>query len=63
MEEVFKPLNNLIPEIVSLTNMVESFDYVVNHLAYERQKELYRPKCKKLVESLTREIADGSFRI
>ena len=38
MEEVFKPLNNLIPEIVSLTNMVESFDYVVNHLAYERQK-------------------------
>lgn len=63
MEEVFKPLNNLIPEIVSLTNMVESFDYVVNHLAYERQKELYRPKCKKWVESLTREIADGSFRI
>ena len=63
MEEVFKPLNNLVPEIVSLTNMVESFDYVVNHLAYERQKELYRPKCKKWVESLTREIADGSFRI
>ena len=63
MEEVFKPLNNLIPEIVSMTNMVESFDYVVNHLAYERQKELYRPKCKKWVESLTREIADGSFRI
>lgn len=63
MEEVFKPLNNLIPEIVSLTNMVESFDYVVNHLAYERQNELYRPKCKKWVESLTREIADGSFRI
>ena len=63
MEEVFQPLNNLIPEIVSLTNMVESFDYVINHLAYERQKELYRPKCKKWVESLTQEIADGSFRI
>lgn len=63
MEEVFQPLNNLIPEIVSLTNMVESFDYVINYLAYERQKELYRPKSKKWVESLTQEIADGSFRI
>ena len=57
------PLHNLIPEIISEENMGESFDYVISHLEHQRQREAYRPKRLKVIESLRREIGAGSFRI
>ena len=63
MDELRFPLDNLIPEIVSEQNMGESFDYVVKHLEYEQQREMYRPLRAEWIESLSREIAEGSFRI
>ncbi len=37
------PLDNLIEEIVSEENMGDSFDYVVRHLEYPRQRMMYKP--------------------
>ena len=63
MGEMRFPLHNLIPEIISEENMGESFDYVISHLEHQRQREAYRPKRLKVIESLRREIGAGSFRI
>lgn len=63
MDEIKFPLDNLIPEIVSEANMGESFDYVVSHLEHSRQREMYRPLRQSFIENLSREIAEGSFRI
>lgn len=61
-EKIF-PLDNLIPEIVCETNMGESFDYVISHLEQPRQRDMYWPKRQSIIESLTQEISEGSFRI
>ena len=62
-ENVTFPLDNLIPEIVSEANMVESFDYVISHLEHQRQREMYWPKRQSIIENLREEINGGSFRI
>lgn len=36
----FKTLNNLVPEIVSIENLNESFDYVVKDLKPEQEERL-----------------------
>jgi len=57
------PLDNLIPEIVCVENMYDSFDYVIGHLEYEEQREKYKPLRESYVEKLTAEIRSGIFRI
>ena len=57
------PLDNLIPEIVSETNMDDSFDYIISHLEHEDQREMYRPMRTDWKKSLSQEISEGSFRI
>lgn len=62
-KEIIFPLDNLIPEVVSETNIGESFDYVIRHLEHPRQREAYWPKRQSIIETLTQEISEGSFRI
>lgn len=57
------PLDNLIEEIVSEENMGESFDYVVRHLEYPRQRMMYKPWRENIIHQLIEEISSGSFRI
>lgn len=40
----FKTLNNLVPEIVSIENLNESFDYVVKDLKPEQEERLRKKK-------------------
>ena len=63
MEDLHYPLYGLIDEIVSDSNMLESFDYVVSHLEHSSQREKYRPKRERWVEKLKAEISSGRFRI
>lgn len=63
MDAIAFPLDNLIPEIVSEENMGESFDYVIRHLEHIQQREMHWPKRQSWIENLSREIAEGSFRI
>jgi len=57
------PINNLIPEIVSDSNMSESFDYVISHLEHNDQRRKYRPKKDQYIKSLKEQIAGGTFKI
>ncbi|MBO4549171.1 MAG: RNA-directed DNA polymerase [Bacteroidaceae bacterium] len=57
------PIDNLIEQIVCEDNMNRSFDYVVGHLDYEAQRKKYRPLRESYVKRLTKEIADGTFRV
>ena len=63
MDAIAFLLDNLIPEIVSEENMGESFDYVIRHLEHIQQREMHWPKRQSWIENLSREIAEGSFRI
>ena len=44
------PLNNLIPEIVSYSNLYESYNYVVSHLESKQQRWKYAPDTIPLQE-------------
>jgi len=57
------PINNLIPEIISDSNMSESFDYVISNLEHNDQRRKYRPKKDQYIKSLKEQIAGGTFRI
>ena len=61
--DIIYPLDNLLTEIVSDDNLYGSFDYVINHLDSKRQREKYRPLRASIVETLRKEIGQGSFRI
>lgn len=63
--EIEYPINDLLSEIVSDSNLYESYDYVVSHLDTEEQRSKYRPPQKrtKIVEALKYEIGHGIFRI
>ena len=37
------PLYNLVNEIVSPQNMLDSYDYVIDHLDCKEQRERFRP--------------------
>jgi hypothetical protein len=58
----FKTLNNLVPEIVSIENLNESFDYVVKDLKPEQEERL-RKKEETIKTYLREHIMDGTFRI
>lgn len=45
------PLNNLIPEIVSYSNMLDSYNYVVSHLESKHQRGHYAPDFSPLQPS------------
>lgn len=65
-DDPFGPLTppaTLLEEIISPHNMLQGFDYVVSHLETPGQRERYRPLRDVIVAKLTREIADGTFRI
>lgn len=57
------PLTNILNEIISRENMAESVDYVIAHLEHSRQRARHRKHREDYIRSLTREIADGSFRV
>lgn len=57
------PLDNLIAEIVSDENLHESFNYVISHLEYKRQREIYYPWREVIINDLKRDISSGVFRI
>lgn len=63
--EIEYPISDLLSEIVSDSNLYESYDYVVSHLDTEEQRSKYRPPQKraKIVEALKYEIGHGIFRI
>lgn len=63
MDKIKFPLNNLISEIVSEQNIGESFDYVINHLEIQKQRERYRPEKVDYTKRLIEEISAGTFRI
>lgn len=63
MDKIKFPLNNLITEIVSEQNIGESFDYVINHLEIQKQRERYRPEKADYTKRLIGEISAGTFRI
>lgn len=63
LENAGFPLDNLIPEIISETNMSDSFDYVISHLEHENQRRQFRPRKEQFVKSLIKEIGNGTFRI
>ena len=44
------PLDNLIPEIVSYSNLYESYNYVVSHLESKQQRGKYAPDTIPLQE-------------
>lgn len=58
----FKTLNNLVPEIVSIENLNESFDYVVKDLKPEQEERL-RKKEETIKTYLREHIMDGTFHI
>ena len=41
--EIQYPLDNLIPEIVSDSNMYSGYDYVISHLESKEQRAKYAP--------------------
>ena len=41
--EIDYPIDNLIPEIVSDSNMYGGYDYVISHLESKEQREKYAP--------------------
>lgn len=43
MKNIEYPLHNLIDEIVSPQNMLDSYDYVIDHLDCKEQRERFRP--------------------
>ena len=57
------PLDSLIDEIVSDSNMQESFDYVISHLDFPRQREIYKPWREVIISDLKRDISAGQFFI
>ena len=57
------PLANLIDEIVEERNLLESFDYIVDHLEHAQQRERYRPQREAMTKKLAEEIESGTFRI
>lgn len=55
------PLDNLIPEIVSYSNLYESYNYVVSHLESKQQRGKYAPdtipfRCKNKILALPMNI-------
>lgn len=63
MSDISFPLDSLIEEIVSDSNMLSSFDYVVSHLEYKEQRDKYIGKRERWAEKLKTEISSGRFRI
>ena len=61
--EIEYPIDDLLSEIVSDSNLYESFDYVISHLENKTQRERYRLLRDKIVEILKQEIGQGSFNI
>lgn len=49
----FKTLNNLVPEIVSIENLNESFDYVVKDLKPEQEERLRKKRQSKHISVTT----------
>lgn len=56
-------MSNLMGEISSRRNVEEAFDYVVGHLECAEQREKYRPRRTEICDRLTKDLADGTFRI
>lgn len=57
------PKSDLIKDIVSMENMSQSFDYVVAHLENAHQRERIRPHKDEIIQMLTEQISNGTFRI
>lgn len=55
------PLGDLIGEIVSDQNLQESFDYVISHLEYPRQRAIYKPWRDAIISELKHDISTGKF--
>lgn len=57
------PIDNLMCEILSDSNLSESFDYVIDHLDTEQQRAKYRPIKTELLAKLKKDLANGTFHI
>ena len=57
------PKFNLLEEILSEDNLSDSFDYVISHLDNKFQRKIFSQKKDKVISTLRKEIADGTFRI
>ena len=57
------PIADMLGEIVSVSNLYASFDYVISHLEVEEQREKYKPKRDLYVAKLRKELQDGTFKV
>ena len=57
------PVGDLIREIVEEKNLQESFDYVISHLEYARQRAIYYPWRDAIISELRHDISNGTFML